>query len=211
MQYIQFRQHFKEYTVFSLNDIRQVEPNFHRRRLNEWQDKGYIRKVIKQFYIFADKEIDEQTLFEIANRIYKPSYVSLEMALSYYQLIPESVYGITSVSTRRTYRFNTAVGEFRYRTLKPDLFFGYALIRPERRIVKVAEPEKAVLDFIYFNPNLRSPSDFDSLRIDEDAFFQRIDLKKLEAYTQKYSQRTFSQRMENLIKFLSSNRDRNNA
>ena len=44
----------------------------------------------------------------VANKIYSPSYISLETALSYYGLIPESVYALTSVSTRKTISFNKA-------------------------------------------------------------------------------------------------------
>jgi predicted transcriptional regulator of viral defense system len=211
MQYVLLREYFKEYTIFSLNDIRQLEPTFHRRRLNDWQDKGYIRKIIKEFYIFADKNIDEYILFEIANRIYKPSYVSLETALSYYQFIPESVYGITSVSTKRTYRFHTDFGNFLYRTLRPDLFFGYELVQSGHKYIKIAEPEKAVLDYIYLNPHLRKSADFDSLRINDEIFFQQIDLEKIEEYSQKYRQKTFYNRTKNFIRFLISQRDRNHA
>lgn len=122
MKYVRLRQLFKDFTVFSLNDIRLVEPGFHRRRLNEWQSKGYIKKIIKEYYFFAEKSFHERVLFEIANRIYKPSYVSLETALSHYQLIPESIFGTTSISTRRTYNFRTVLGDFRYRTVKADRF-----------------------------------------------------------------------------------------
>ncbi len=125
MQYNLFKSSLKDFTIFSLNDIKQVDPRFHRRRLNEWQIKGYLKKVIKGYYIFSDLEFNENILFEIANKIYSPSYVSFEMALSYYDLIPESVYGITSASTRRTYNFKTSIAEFNYRTIKPQLHFGY--------------------------------------------------------------------------------------
>ena len=182
MKYIRLRQLFKDFTVFSLNDIRLVEPGFHIRRLNEWQSKGYIKKIIKEYYFFAEKSIHERVLFEIANRIYRPSYVSLETALSYYQLIPESVFGTTSISTRRTYNFRTVLGDFRYRTVKPDLFWGYEIIPYEQSVYKIAEPEKAVLDYLYMNRNLRSNTDFESLRFNEDVFFQRIDLDKLKLY-----------------------------
>ncbi len=37
MRYIEFQKSFTPFTVFSLSDIRQVDPDFHRRRLNEWQ------------------------------------------------------------------------------------------------------------------------------------------------------------------------------
>jgi predicted transcriptional regulator of viral defense system len=211
MQYVQLKEQFKHHTIFSLSDIRLLEPNFHRRRLNDWQDKGYIKKIIKEIYIFSDKDIDEHILFEIANRIYKPSYISLEMALSYYQLIPESVYGLTSVSTRRTYTFHTDIGNFQYRTLKPELFFGYEIIPSQQKSFKIAEPEKAVLDFIYLNPHLKTAADFMSLRFNVDTFFQKIDLEKLKAYAGKYLQHTFHRRLNYLILFMRSQKDIDNA
>ena len=95
MQYIELKNGLKDFTVFSVSEIRKIDPHFHRRRLNEWQDKGYIKKIIRGYYIFSDLKLSEEVLFEMANRIYAPSYVSFEMAISYYHLIPESVYGIT--------------------------------------------------------------------------------------------------------------------
>jgi len=79
MQYLEFQKAFNNFTVFSLADIRQVEPGFYCRRLNEWQKKSYIKKIIKGWYIFSGLAINESVLFEIANRIYSPSYISFEM------------------------------------------------------------------------------------------------------------------------------------
>jgi predicted transcriptional regulator of viral defense system len=211
MQYVQLRHNFKDHTIFSLNDIRQLEPNFHRRRLNEWQEKGYIKKVVKEYYIFSDKPIDENVLFEIANRIYKPSYISFEAALSFYQFIPESVYGITSASTRRTYTFHTRLGNFLYRTVKPDLFFGYEMNTYNGNVYKIAGPEKSVLDFLYLNCHLRTDADFENLRINHEIFFEEIDLNKLNTYSQKYSQKTLVSRLNRFIRFLSVQRERYNA
>lgn len=100
MKYLEFKEALKPFTLFSIREIKKVDNHFHRRRLNDWQEKGYIKKVIRGYYIFSDLELNENVLFEIANKILNPSYVSLEMALSYYRLIPESVYVITSVSSR---------------------------------------------------------------------------------------------------------------
>ena len=113
--------------VFSLSDIRKVDPEFYRPRLNEWQAKGYIKKLRRGYYMFADLALNEQALFFIANRLYVPSYVSFEMALSYYGLIPEGVYLVTSVSTKKTSTFKTPIAQFLYKTMKPSLFFGYQL------------------------------------------------------------------------------------
>ena len=80
MQYVELKEQLKNFKIFNLNDIRKIEEDFDLRRLNEWQKKNYIKKIRQGFYIFSDLEINEQTLFVIANRIHEPSYISLEMA-----------------------------------------------------------------------------------------------------------------------------------
>jgi predicted transcriptional regulator of viral defense system len=81
MQYLDLKTKLKDFPVFSIKDIEKVDSSFHKQRLSEWQKKGYVKKVRQGFYIFSDLEMNEQTLFTIANRIYKPSYISLEMVL----------------------------------------------------------------------------------------------------------------------------------
>jgi predicted transcriptional regulator of viral defense system len=202
MQYIKLKESLKGFTVFSLRDIKAIDSNFHRRRLNEWQDKNYIKKIIRGYYIFTDLQISENALFEIANKIYSPSYVSFEMALSYYHLIPESVYSITSVSTRKTYGFKTSIGQFSYRTTKPDLFFGYNLASYDNRRFKIASAEKAILDYFYINPNIKNETDFISLRINRDSFIEQIDIVKLNEFLERFAQKTLTKRINSFLEFI---------
>lgn len=184
------------FTVFSLADIRQADPLFYRRRLNEWQDKGYIKKIIKGYYIFADLQIDENVLFEIANRIYPPSYVSFEMALAYYGIIPESIYGVTSASTRKTIRFKTVLGEFSYRTISPKLYFGFDYLPVSAKFCKIASPEKALLDYMYLHDELNSVDDFAQMRINREVFIKKVDRKKLASYAAVYGRKSFNKRLK---------------
>lgn len=204
MNFIKLHDSLKDFTVFSLHDILQVDQSFHRRRLNEWQSKGYIRKVIKGFYIFSDLVLNENVLFEVSNRIYRPSYVSLESALSYYHLIPESVYGVTSVSTRRTYRFMTSMTEFSYRTVRPDFYFGYVVQAYNQKVFKIAQPEKAVLDYFYLNPHLRNENDFESLRVNSEQFFEIVDEGILLNYLTKSLQKSLKERISRFTDFMSA-------
>ena len=142
MDYILFKKSLADFPIFSIPDIKAVDAGFDRRRLTEWQHKGYIQKIIKGHYLFSDYDLDENGLFRIANRIYKPSYISFETALAYYHLIPESVYTVTSVSTRRTYRFETPIASYAYRTVHRRLFFGYSISDH----IRIATMEKALLD-----------------------------------------------------------------
>jgi len=199
MQYIEFRQQLKEFVVFSLVDIRKVEPNFHLPRLSEWQDKGYIKKLRRGFYMFADLSLNEETLFLIANRLYSPSYVSLETALSFYGLIPEGVYSLTSVATKKTASFKTPITEFSYRKIKPALLFGYRIAMQRGQGYKIAELEKAVLDYVYLNPVIIQEADFHEWRFNRQEFLTKVDVAKLRAYAKAFKSKRFVGQVETLL------------
>jgi len=202
MNYIEFQKILGLFTVFSLVDIRQVDPAFYRRRLNEWQKKGYIRKVIKGYYIFTDRALDEKALFEIANRIYPPSYVSFEMALAYYGLIPESVYGITSASTRKTSHFKTPIGSFIYRTIRPKLYFGFDFLKNNEKLFKLASPEKAFLDLFYIKTELCDTMSFEGLRINREVFFKLMNRDKVDGYLGVYGQVSLKRRVNDFWEYI---------
>lgn len=79
-----------------------------------------------------------------------PSYVSLQSALHHHGMIeqiPDVVYAVTLVPTRRTVTPITSVSLHR---LTPDFFFGFE--RLSATGANVALPEKALLDFFYLRP-----------------------------------------------------------
>ena len=117
MNYIKLKKYLKDFLIFTQKDIKKLDPSFCRQNLKVWQDKDYIKKIIKGYYIFSDFELNESFLYAIANKIFKPSYVSFESALSFYRLIPESIYSITSANPRNTYKFKTSFGDFIYRKI----------------------------------------------------------------------------------------------
>ncbi|MBI5358782.1 hypothetical protein HZB69_04125 [Candidatus Amesbacteria bacterium] len=87
---------------------------------------------------------------EMANAIYKPSYLSFEYALAHYGLLPEMVYIITSATTKPTRLFQTQDMHFSFRTIKKQAYTGYVLKKTEKKSFLIAEPEKALADYIYF-------------------------------------------------------------
>ncbi|MBM3128510.1 MAG: hypothetical protein FJ009_07775 [Chloroflexi bacterium] len=87
---------------------------------------------------------------EIANLLYRPSYISFTFALSYYHIIPETVYPVTSATTRTTATFTVLEKQFVYRRIKRAAFTGYTAERVNNRTVWIAEPEKALVDTLYF-------------------------------------------------------------
>jgi len=203
MKYIELKDRLKGMTVFSIRDIeKSADKVFYRRRLNEWQEKGYIKKLIKGYYIFSDLKIDDYSLYEISNRIYSPSYISLETALSYYGLIPESIYSITSISTRKTASFETPVAEFNYGKVKNGLFFGYEISEHADNTFKMASPEKAVLDFFYLKSHLKSDADFESLRINHENFIKIMDRRRFFNYLKLYNNKRLSASIKKLWEYI---------
>jgi len=199
MNFVTFKNSLRDFPVFSIADIRATHGGFDRRRLSEWQKQGYIKKIVKGNYFFSDVEMNEDTLWAIANKIHKPSYISFETALSHYHLIPESIYMITSASTKRTSMFETAMARFSYRTIKPALFFGYTLL-PGR--IKMAFMEKAILDYFYINPVVETDDDFASLRINREELLGRVNEERLADYTQRFGQKRLSKRMKHFLEWL---------
>lgn len=203
MRFLDLKETLRDYTLFSIQEIKKIDSSFHRRRLNEWQEKGYIKKIIRGYYLFSDVQLNEHVLFEIANRIHQPSYISLEIALSYYHLIPESVYGITSITTRKPYKYKTIFGEFGYRYVKPSLFFGYELVNYQpNKIFKIGYPEKVIVDYFYLNPHIKSPKDFESLRINTTQFWELIEEPKMHESVERINQKRLIQTMRIFMEYM---------
>lgn len=114
--------------------------------------QGELIRLKNGFYLISELIENQPIPYEqIANQMYGPSYVSLEWALSFYGMIPEGVYSITSVSLIRSKNFKTPVGEFSYQQLSlPKFSIGQSLGKNMIGNFLIASPEKALADLVYF-------------------------------------------------------------
>lgn len=98
--------------------------------------------------------------FLIANHLRGPSYVTLESALSYWNMIPERTFEISSVTIKTSKTYKNPVGRFSYKQLNiPYYSYGIKNIKySPKQTVLIASPEKALCDKIVLTPkvNLRS-------------------------------------------------------
>lgn len=201
ISYLRFHQNLSPFGIFSINDILKIYPDFDSRRLNEWQEKNYLTKLIKGWYIFNDISINENSLFQVSNSLRSPSYISLESALSFYHVIPEQAFTITAITTLKTMEYKTAKGNFSYKKIRQNLFFGYTIIpQPKGRPVLMAELEKALLDYLYLNPKINKPDAIASLRLNTE-ILKSLDFKKMEVYLQRFDNKALRNRY-NLLKQL---------
>ena len=114
--------------------------------LRQLIDEDLLTRFKRGFYILKTDPPSEQ---EIANALYKPSYISFDYALAYYNLIPEMVYEVTSATTKPTRIFNTDTLAYGYYTIKTKAYAGYILRQEGEKRFYIAEPEKAVVDYMY--------------------------------------------------------------
>lgn len=164
--------------LFTLRDLQNLFPEANEKtlknNLTRWLARGDCLRLRRNLYELMDPASEGKIPdLYIANRLYEPSYVSLETALSIYSLIPDVAVQVTSVTTRPTRTFRNRYGSFFFRTCKRAAFTGYRLILYEGYKVWMGDPEKALVDFLYFR--LRS-----GIRIDlEEERLNSSGLKKI--------------------------------
>ena len=119
-------------------------------QLTRWSKTGKITQIRRGWYLIEKPYYQNNISFPmIANQVVHPSYISLEWALQYYQMIPESVPHLTSITTTRRTEFVFKNRLFIYHFIQPSLFTGYLQEKYESQPIFIAYPEKALFDKIY--------------------------------------------------------------
>lgn len=181
MKYDNFRRKYTKWPMVSASCVIKdsgEDPQAVRNQLSRWVKKGLILSLRKGLYAFSNEDSGAKAgILYLANRLYEPSYVSLEYALSLYELIPEYVPVVTSVTTRKTLTIKNQLGQFTYQHVTPRAFRGFQQKKMEgESVVLMAEPEKAVLDFLYLNMRQFS-RDFEGVLTDSYRFENLNSLK----------------------------------
>jgi len=158
-----------------------VDPVDVRRQLSRWAGNGRVNRLRRGLYALAPpyrKVIAHP--FVIANRMVRPSYVSLQSALGFHGLIPESVPVTTSITTGRPGEFSTPLGTFVFRHVRTPLFQGFREVEMgNRQPAFVATAEKALLDLLYLEKNSDSEEYLGELRLEMDDGFDLDEFERL--------------------------------
>jgi len=209
--WIEFRAKMGSFRIFSVGDVEKQFPSMNLMNLVRWQKKGYILKLRNKWYAFNDAESHENMEWLAANLIYAPSYISLHTALSWYNLIPEMIVSTTSVTTQKTNKFSTPLGNFDYHRIKPELFgFGYSYEDMDAyggkkgvsRKIMLATPQKAILDFFYINSFYDTEKDMKDLRLNETEL-EKIINAEFYQFLGSYASRALERRVHLITKIYS--------
>ncbi len=149
-----------------------------RHKIAKLEKLGQIIRLKRGMYVVSPKVSGKIISTElIANHIYGPSYVSMESALRFYGLIPESVYTVRSMTLKRSRDFENSIARFDYTQCAIRYFaIGIQQIEREDYSFLIATPEKALCDLIAYTPKL-SPRFISSMRtyLEEDL---RLDMEQ---------------------------------
>ncbi len=114
--------------------------------------KGDLIPLKRGLYALSSSYNKQISTKIIASMMYPPSYISLQSALKYDRLIPETTFGEVSVTLNRTKTFETPMGNFVYHNCSINEFhwgLRFAAIDQQRQI-RIASPLKALYDLLRF-------------------------------------------------------------
>ena len=153
-------------------------------QVSRWERSGKIIQLKRGVYILAEpyRKIEVNEPF-IASILKRPSYLSLEKALEYHNLIPEGVPPYTSVTTKRPGRFISPLGNFDYRHIDVSLFWGYDSVTVNKQTAFIASGEKAFLDLVYLKAGEVSLGFLEGLRLQN---LEQIQWKRLLGYAKRF-------------------------
>lgn len=204
MKYIDIQNNLRSLGVFTLNDIRMLDSDLRESTLNDWLNNGRIKRIRRFWYADSSFNPEGYDYFFIANKIYSPSYISLESALSHYGFIPETTLQITSVSTRKTNLFDTQFGVFSYQSIKNNLYFGYEVIENNDRPFTLATPEKAILDYLYLHSEITGIEGLEGLRFNTEIINSIVDKEKFNTYLNQFDNLELNNRTKLLLEYLNA-------
>lgn len=114
--------------------------------------KGEILPIRRGLYCLARRyQKNPVSVYALSQRIYGPSYVSLESALSYHGWIPEAVFCCTCASFGKAKDFDTPLGHFSFQRIPQKVFYTGVerLVDSNGNVSLVATPAKALADYVY--------------------------------------------------------------
>ncbi len=146
--------------------------------LRRQERRGLVEHISRGVYV--NKLAHDFSSRELVGVLRPNAYISLESALAEWGISTQSPSALTCVTTGFPRKFQSASVHIVYRHIIENLFWGFEEKRTRHGAYKIAEPEKALLDWVYLQRQEGLPTVLDELS------FKPIDRRKLQKYAVKY-------------------------
>ncbi|HMS68979.1 MAG TPA: hypothetical protein PKD18_12610 [Saprospiraceae bacterium] len=151
--------------------------------------RGELISLTKGYYLPKGAlKSNKYYMYDVANTVYGPSYVSTYSALSYYGLISESTRTVSSSCFKRSRIIQNKIGTFEYKIIPENIFsIGIKNVVNDQSSFLIANPEKALCDLIWTSKNLKISNYSDMIYfLEEDLRFDMDFFKSADIQTFKY-------------------------
>jgi predicted transcriptional regulator of viral defense system len=155
-------------------------------RMNRMVETGWLKRIKRGLFLvnesISSRFQNDQSLFLISNALNPDSYISLSYALNYYQMFDQYSKTIVAITTKESKKYNFDGYQFKFARVKEPLFFGFSNVLENGRMIKIADAEKALIDFLYLDKSFLSAS-----LVFEKLFSYRksLDLEKFQNYAKR--------------------------
>ena len=167
----------KEYSLFAA-----------RNRIHQLEKRGWFVRVKQGLYVvvsdMASRSTSNISLFRIARALNSKSYVSFDYALNYYNMFDQYAKTITSITTTRAKKYEFQKIIFKFVGINKNYYFGFSKKRIEGKLINIADLEKVIIDYLYFNKT----SYISSLMLEKlKNYKNNFDFEKMQNYALRYN------------------------
>lgn len=149
-----------------------------RNALRRYELRGLVERVSTK--IFVNHLNQQFSPRDLVNILRPESYISLESALVERGVITQSPSALTCVTSGYPQTFRSKSVNIVYRKISSELFWGAEVKATRFNKYRIAEPEKALLDWIYLSRQEGLPTPIDELQL------QPLHTAKLLDYAERF-------------------------
>lgn len=161
-----------------------------RNALRRYESKGLVERISTKIYINHFNQHFSPR--DLVNTLRPNSYISLESALVDRGVITQNPSVLTCVTPGypQTFRGNSVI--IVYRKISPDLYWGFEEKTTRYNKYLIAEPEKALLDWVYLTRQEGLPTPLDEVNL------QFLNPSRLRGYAEKFP-KTVNETIKDLL------------
>jgi predicted transcriptional regulator of viral defense system len=152
--------------------------------LKRQEKRGLVKRIGQKVYI--NNLAAGFNIRDLASAIRPESYISLDSALHEWGISSQSPVALTCIGLKQNSQIKADSVQIEFHTIKKSLFWGFQSKKTRYSTYQIAEPEKALLDWIYLRRKENLPIDLDEFQL------QLISRSKLVTYAQKYPTSTLN-------------------
>jgi predicted transcriptional regulator of viral defense system len=159
MKYMKlFRQKFREYPVFSIKDAKLFLEKMDSTRtytytvIHNLLESEEIKKITRGMYTFHED-------IAVVGFAFSPFYYGLQDALSWRNIWEQEVAPVVVTPRKVRTGLRSFLGRnYLVRHIQRGMFFGLDSIRQDPYWIPVSDPEKTLIDFVYYNERIPEPA-----------------------------------------------------